>query len=313
MPRVSVLIPTFNCAQYLGRAINTALDQTYRDIEVIIVDDGSTDETKEVVSQFGGKVSYHYQPNKGLSVARNVTLGQASGEFFAYLDADDMWYPQKLEREVAFLDANPDCGFVHSDISVINEDDEILYRRFNQDTGRKVPVGDCIQDLVQRCHVQILTVLERQVCSETAGNFDPRLLVAQDYFRWIMIASHGWRVGYLDEPLALYRWRKGSLMSNRHRLVEDFEKICHILLADEAFKSRCGGEVIPLISGRLYTAKRELAYLDRIEGQNRLATRRLIELIKRWPLQPELYADLLKACLPAGLLSKVRTLKSHGL
>ena len=77
MPRVSVLIPTFNCAQYLGRAINTALDQTYRDFEIIIVDDGSTDETKEVVAQFGNKVTYHYQTNKGLSLARNVTLGKA--------------------------------------------------------------------------------------------------------------------------------------------------------------------------------------------------------------------------------------------
>ncbi len=313
MPRVSVLIPTFNCAQYLGRAINTALDQTYRDFEIIIVDDGSTDETKEVVAQFGNKVTYHYQPNKGLSLARNVTLGKASGEFFAYLDADDMWYPQKLERQVAFLDANPNCGFVHSDISVINEDDEILYRCFNQDTGRKVPVGTCIQDLVQRCHIQILTVFERRVCSETVGYFDPRLSVAQDYFRWIMIASHGWRVGYIDEPLGLYRWRKGSLMSNRHRLVEDFERICHILLADEAFKTRCGRETIPFISGRLYTAKRELAYLDRIEGQNRLAKRRLFELIKRWPLQSELYADLVKVYLPAGLLSKLRTMNRSGL
>lgn len=143
-----------------------------------------------------------------------------------------MWYPKKLERYVAFLDANPDCGFVHNDISIINEDDEILYRRFNHDTGRKVPVGNCIQNLVQRCPIQILTVVERRTCSETVGNFDLQLSVAQDYFPWIMIASHGSRVGYNDEPLGLYRWRKGNLMSNRHRLVEDFERICHILLAD---------------------------------------------------------------------------------
>lgn len=313
MPRVSVLVPTFNCAKYLGRAINTALNQTYSDFEVIIVDDGSTDETKEVVAQFGNKVTYYYQPNKGLSVARNVTLGKASGEFVAYLDADDMWYPQKLERHIAFLDAHPECGFVHSDITVINEDDEVLYPRFNQDTGRKVPVGDCIRDLVKRCHIQILTVVERRTCSEAVGNFDPRLLVAQDYFRWIMIASHGWKVGYIDEPLAMYRWRNGSLMSNRHRLVEDIERICQILLTDEAFKSRCGGEIIPLISSHLYVAKRELAYLDRMDGQNHLAKRRLIELIQRWPMQSELYADLLKVYLPAGLLSKLRTLKRHEL
>lgn len=102
-------------------------------------------------------------------------------------------------------------------------------------------------------------------------------------------------------------------MSNRHRLVEDFEKICHILLADKAFKSRCGREVIPLISSRLYTAKRELAYLDRIDGQNHLAKRRLIELIKQWPMQSELYGDLAKASLPLGLLSKLRTLKRYKL
>ena len=306
MARVSVVIPTYNCARYLERAINTALDQTYRDFEIIIVDDGSTDETKDIVGQFDNKVAYYYQPNKGLSAARNLTLSKASGEFIAYLDADDMWYPQKLERQIAFLDAHPDCGFVHSDVTVVNEEDEILYRRFNQETKREVPQGDCVRNLVQRCHVQILTVVERRACSVSVGNFDERLFVAQDYFRWIMIASHCWMVGYVDEPLAMYRWRKGSLLSNPSRWLEDVVRICHILLNEKVFEfeSRCGREVISLLHDRLYSAKRQLAYLDRRGGRNHSARRHLMELIQRWPLRPELYTDLLKTYLPTTVFPK---------
>jgi glycosyltransferase involved in cell wall biosynthesis len=115
MPRVSVIIPTFNCARFLGRAIETALTQTYRDYELIVVDDGSTDETREVVASFGSKLRYLYQPNGGVYSARNLALSSANGELVAYLDADDMWYPHKLDTQVAFLDAHKECGLVHSD------------------------------------------------------------------------------------------------------------------------------------------------------------------------------------------------------
>ena len=232
MPRVSVIIPTYNCAQFLGRTIESAFKQTYRDFEIIVVDDGSTDETKSVVTSYGTSLRYIHQPNQGASVARNVAVSQSSGEFIAYLDADDVWNPEKLARQIEYLDAHPACGFVHTEVSVIDEQDHMVYLRFNQETGRAVPQGRCLRDVLMRSHIQTLTVVERRRSFEEAGSFDLRLPVAQDYLHWILVVLHGYEVGYLPDPLGQYRWRTGSLMSSQRRLLGDFVKIYEILLAN---------------------------------------------------------------------------------
>ena len=114
MPRVSVVVPTYNCARFLGRTIDSALRQTYRDFEIIVVDDGSTDGTQALIAAYEESVRYVYQTNQGASAARNAALSRASGEFIAYLDADDLWRPDKVIRQVEFLDAHSTCGFVHT-------------------------------------------------------------------------------------------------------------------------------------------------------------------------------------------------------
>lgn len=305
MPRVSVIIPSYNCARYLGRAIDSAREQTYKDYEIVLVDDGSTDDTKNVVMQYGQKVTYLYQQNQGLSAARNQGISKASGELLAYLDADDMWYPEKLERQVGFLDAHPECGIVHSEMSIINEQDEVLHVRFYEETKRSVPQGYCLRQLLMRCHIQPVTVVERRNVFDLVGGFEKQLLVAQDYLHWIMIAAEGQAVGYLAEPLGKYRWRAGSLIGNRPRLLEDYIRICDILLHEKPIASRHGEEYADILRARSYKVQRELAYLDRIEGRNESAKRRLASMIKKWPSQFELYVDLLKAYLPASLFSTV--------
>ena len=305
MPRVSVIIPSYNCARYLGRAIDSACEQTYKDYEIVLVDDGSTDDTKDVAMHYGKKVTYLYQQNQGLSAARNQGISKASGELLAYLDADDMWYPEKLERQVAFLDAHQECGIVHSEMSIINEQDEVLHVRFYEETQRSVPQGYCMQQLLMRCHIQPVTVVERRNVFDLVGGFDNRILVAQDYLHWIMIAAEGQAVGYLAEPLGKYRWRTGSLIGNRPRLLEDYVRICDILLHEKPIAARHGEECADILRARSYKVQRELAYLDRIEGRNESARRRLASLIKKRPSQFELYVDLLKAYLPASLLSTV--------
>jgi hypothetical protein len=309
MPRVSVIIPTYNCARYLGRAIDSALTQTYKDYEIVVLDDGSTDDTKDVAMQYGGKITYLYQQNRGLAAARNQAISKASGELLAYLDADDMWYPEKLERQVAFLDVHPECGIVHSEMSIINEQDEILHVRFYEETKRPVPQGHCVQQLLRRCHIQPLTVVERRNSYDRVGGFDERLVVCEDYFHWIMTAADGQAVGYVAEPLGKYRWRAGSLIGNRPRLLEHYLRICDILLHEKPIAPRHGEECADILRARSYKVQRELAYLDRIEGRNQSAKRRLASLIKNRPNQFELYVDLLKTYLPASLFSKLQRLR----
>ena len=300
MPRVSVVIPTYNCARFLDRTIDSALRQTYRDFEVIVVDDGSTDETKALMQKYGDPVHYVYQQNQGASVARNVAVSQAGGEFIAYLDADDVWNPEKLARQVEYLDAHPACGFVHTEVSVIDEHDQILHARFNQETKRPVPQGRCMQDVLLRSHIQTLTVLERRSAFDSAKGFDPRLPIAQDYLHWILVVLHGFDVGYLPEPLGQYRWRAGSLMSSQRRLLDDFVKIYEIVLMEEKVEQTYGAEICRLVNERLYDTQRQLAYVERRECQTVAARQRIRSLIRHWPLQFELYLDLLKTYAPGN-------------
>jgi hypothetical protein len=311
MPRVSVIIPTFNCARFLGRAIGSVLDQTFTDYEILLVDDGSTDETPELVAGFGGRVRYLYQANRGPTPARNFALTQASGDLIAYLDADDMWYPDKLAKQVAFLDAHEGCGLVHSETTIIDEMDRVIHLRFNREKGGKVPVGHCTLDLLRRNNVQFLTVLERRECLERTGRFDERVKGVGDYYQWILVAMDGMTLGYIDEPLAMYRWRADSLSTNRSVLTEELITMYEILLAEKGLAARFGQEAVDIVRTRLYELRRDLSYFDRHQGHQARARRRVLRLIWEWPQRAELYLEMLKACVPTAMAARLRTLRER--
>jgi glycosyltransferase involved in cell wall biosynthesis len=310
MPRVSVIIPSYNCARFVGRALRSALEQTYTDYEIILADDGSTDDTQDVVLRYGAKVRYMYQPNRGVSAARNLALSAATGDLIAYLDADDMWYPQKLDKQVRCLDENPTCGLVHTDVDAIDADDQIVRSKFNHTPPRQVPQGHCLLDLLRRHHMQLPTVVVRHDLVRKVGFFDERVSGVEDYLQWIGVAMEGRAFSYIDEPLALYRWRVGSLSTNTRRMNEHLVKLFRILLTEKNLERRWGSEAAAIVCSRLYELGRDLAYQDRFEGDNGRARHRLLGLIKEWPLRLELYSDLLKASLPSTLASRLARLRN---
>ena len=112
-PRVSVLIPCYNAGRFLGAALNSVLAQTYQDFEIIVVDDGSTDQTAEVAAAYPC-VRYIYSEHKGIPCARNLAVSHAKGEYIAFLDADDMWDTTKLEKQISYLDSHADCRIVYT-------------------------------------------------------------------------------------------------------------------------------------------------------------------------------------------------------
>ena len=311
MPRVSVIIPTYNCARFLGRALNSVLGQTYGDYEIILVDDGSTDATQEVVTRFSGEVRYLYKTNSGPASARNFALSRARGELIAYLDADDMWYPQKLERQVAFLNANKQHALVHSEIDVIDDNDRVIHQRFNQETGRKVPQGYCTMQLLRESHIQTLTVLVRREYVDKIGNFDERLKGTEDYLQWILVTMEGAAVGYIDEPLATYRRTTGSISSSPRWMCEELIKMFEILLREKGLARRCGTEGVEIVRDRLCSLGFELAYRERAEGQADMARRRLVNLIRNHPSRVNLYVQLLKACVPSNVVSRFQVRKAE--
>jgi hypothetical protein len=200
-----------------------------------------------------------------------------------------------LEKEVAFLDAHSECGMVHSEVTIIDDEDRVIHSRFNQESGRPVPQGHCVMDLLSRCHIQVPTVLERRLCVDAAGLFNDSLVVAQDYYHWIRIALEGWALGYIDEPLAKYRWRAGSLMSSKRRVLEDQARMFGTLLPQAYMGHALSDAARSIVHDRFVSAERELAYLDRLEGRHQDAKRRLMGLIRRSPLDVGLYVALMKS------------------
>jgi glycosyltransferase involved in cell wall biosynthesis len=232
---VSVVIPTYNYGRYLRRAIDSALGQTYRDVEVVVVDDGSTDETRDVATGFGGDVRYVYQDNRGPGSARNRGLAEAAGEVVAFLDADDYFAPTHVEEQMAVLSADATRGWVFSDGFFVREDGEILQKVSDSfgDVYGEIR-SDALFDLLLKYWNFIVTssVTMRKKCVGLVGHFDETLRWHQDYEFWLRIA-YRCEGGYVDKPLVSMRrhpasWgdrdRKESLV-HRYRLMSKMERL----------------------------------------------------------------------------------------
>ena len=210
MPQVSVIIPTYNCARYLPEAIDSVLAQTYRDCEIIVVDDGSTDDTPDVLARYGEAILVIRQPNQGRGAARNAGIVAASGDYIAFLDADDLWLPQKLERQMALFEARPQIGWVYSDYRLLAESGPDTQTFFDRAGLRPPPEGCILPELLSGCITSTITVMARASCFQRVGLFDHSLTRAQDYDMWIRLATQ-FDAACVDEPLALYRQHSGQV------------------------------------------------------------------------------------------------------
>jgi len=220
MPRVSVIIPAYNAAVYLPYAIDSVIAQRYPDWEIIIVDDGSTDRTCAVVDSYlpilRDKLQYIYQENRGLPAARNTGIRAARGEFMALLDADDVWLPQRLERGVPVLDADPSIGLVHARVARIDTQGSVTGQLKVEPQYLSGRIAGNIY--TRRAHIVCPTVMFRKNCLERAGWFDERMQATEDRDLWFRIALH-YQVAYIDEVLAYYRISPSSMTSNLDRLL----------------------------------------------------------------------------------------------
>ncbi|MGA2736241.1 MAG: glycosyltransferase [Bryobacteraceae bacterium] len=220
-PRASVVVPSYNAAAYLPYAIDSVLAQTSPNWEIVIVDDGSIDDTRVVVDSYRSKLQnrlqYVYQPNQGVSAARNSGIRAARGEFIALLDADDVWLPQRLQRSIEALDADPAVGLVHARVARIDTRGSV--------TGQlkvepKYLSGSIARHIYTRhAHVICTTVMFRKSCLETAGWFDEAMQTTEDRDLWFRIALR-YKIAYIDEVLAYYRISPTSTTANLERLLQ---------------------------------------------------------------------------------------------
>jgi glycosyltransferase involved in cell wall biosynthesis len=199
-PETSVIIPTWNRRDMVARAIDSVLAQTRPVEEVIVVDDGSTDGTGEFLAQrYGERITLLAQANAGVSAARNRGLAAARGRYLALLDSDDVWLPEKTERQVAFLDAHPEIGMVLCDVFRVGVDGaliDVFERR------RQIPEdGQALQWVLRDPALAPLSALMRREVYEDVGGFDPTLRTAEDLDFHLRVAAR-WGIGVVAEPLA---------------------------------------------------------------------------------------------------------------
>lgn len=210
MVKVSVVIPTYNRGSLIARALNSVLAQTFTDYEIIVIDDGSKDNTQNVLSAFEGKLRYVYQPNGGIARARNRGIELSLGQYIAFLDSDDYWAPEKLEIQSKILDFNPKVGIVYGRMPIVNEAGDILGMKPNGISGKN------FQELLRVWgDLPTSSVMTRKECFQKVGVFDPELPPMEDIDMWIRIA-HKYNIYEVEgKPLAFY-WRHDHQITADH-------------------------------------------------------------------------------------------------
>ena len=204
-PEFSVIIPTYNRAKYLKKAIKSVLKQTYRNFEVIVVDDGSKDKTKKVAKRFGGQIRYIRQKHRGPSAARNTGIKHARGRYIAFLDSDDKFLPRKLEKNRQFLLKHPKCKFLYSWYYDVN-------RKGKRVKLVKTPRCKSKKEIQKKLYkrkftIRTSTVVVKRQCFDEVGYFNPKYLRSQDWDMWLRLVAK-YRAYCQRIPLTEYRRHK---------------------------------------------------------------------------------------------------------
>jgi glycosyltransferase involved in cell wall biosynthesis len=252
-PLVSVVIPNHNYGHYLASAIDSVLAQTYPRVEIIVVDDGSTDGSEDVLRAYGARIRWIRQQRGGVSSARNRGIEEGAGELIALLDADDLWHPEKLDKQVVLL-ADPAVGMVYTGLAYIDGDGRVV--------GTSAPRwrGRILKDFMMSLGMTVSgsSPLIRRSCFEAVGLFDPALSTSADWDMWRRIACH-YEVQLAAEALTFYRLHGSSMHLNVPLIERDMSLALEKAFADPAaseiagLRRRCFGRLNLVLSG---------AYLD---------------------------------------------------
>lgn len=208
-PKVSINLCCYNSEKYLEETLQSIFAQTYTDWELVIVNDGSTDSTEEIIKRYlgnGRKIIYHYQPNAGLGNARNKASELSSGEFLAFIDHDDLWNPKKLELQIGLFESNPELGLVYCDGETIDSQGNRILRYSRK---HQLHRGDIFDELVKSSFIPPTSAIIRRKVFDEMGPF-PNFKAAEEYDLFLKIA-YRYPIDYVDESLFKYRSHGGNL------------------------------------------------------------------------------------------------------
>jgi glycosyltransferase involved in cell wall biosynthesis len=248
MMKITVVIPAYNCEKWISRAIESVLQQSRPADEVIVVDDGSTDSTAEMVRSFGDQVTLIQQENAGVSAARNAGIEAASGDWIAFLDSDDEWMPDYLKRQCELLERNPELVWSTANFSFCYCDENKRVEKLASAKGRKSLGGkDYFEDYCKAyvhyaCGCTDTMIVKKQVLTE-AGLFRPGLPMGEDQDMWFRVGFLHPEIGYVSDPQAVY----------------------HIQIADSATQKYTSPDFVSDLLSRQLQMARQYNCLERFE------------------------------------------------
>jgi glycosyltransferase involved in cell wall biosynthesis len=313
MPKISVIIPAYNSASYLSDAVESVLNQSFQDFEIIIIDDGSTDNTKEIAEKYiqkhGNKIRYFYQGNKGVGAARNKGIEESKGEYIAFLDSDDILLPESLIRRQGFLSDYPEASLVFTDYYLMagrydsintpqlleknflnsfkkeilaKKDDEII---FNQNFYYKYfefsprPIWTC-------------AVMMRKDIIDNVGLFRTDIQIAEDNDYWPKVIRK-YKVGFINRPLSCYR----HFYSNLTKQTENYN-LNEIKIFTELYFNNKERRVRRAIKKKLASSYYELGYYYNKCSLPNKARKYLLKSISCNPKNKDTYKSLLRTLIP---------------
>jgi glycosyltransferase involved in cell wall biosynthesis len=295
-PTVSVVIPTRDRARYIGQAIESVFAQIYSDYEIIVVDDGSVDNTNEILSPYikNSGVRYERQDPLGVSAARNHGARLARGRFIAFLDSDDLFLPSKLEKQMALFARDPELGFVHCSFSKFDDRGSDLGAR---DTSRHH--GSIYPQILHEWSVLMAMpcMLVRKDVFENVGGFDEQMSWAEDMDLWRRIAKN-YRVGTVPETLVKVRVHSSSTTFGKIGGAEGFKRYLDKAFADDpalssTFKRRAYAKMYDKLAQNL------LGEGDK--DQMQIVRDHSLKALASWPLQINAVLNIFASLLPAGV------------
>lgn len=234
---VSVVIPTYNSGLYIKEAVDSVLRQSYKNFEIIVVDDGSIDDTKSILSQYikTGKIKYLFQENKGPAVARNSGIKHSKGEFVAFLDADDIWQDDKLEKQLPLF-SDTDVSLVYSDTLFFGD---FFSFKSHLEMAGKFYRGKALTFLIKNNFIPTSSVVIRRSILEKIGHFNEsvKLEVGEDYELWLRIASFS-KIDFINESLVKHRIHKNQISIDRLKTYRSLLFLYKNFLINKSFKSQ---------------------------------------------------------------------------
>lgn len=207
MSKVSVIITTYNRGRFICAAIESVLAQNFKDVEIIVVDDGSRDDTYKLLKRYGSSIHYIYQKHKGRSVSRNSGIKLSRGEYIAFLDDDDIWLPGKLESQIVFLDSHPACALAHTFTELMDERGQPLRKKTKKHLSsyrKAMRIGYTYEGMSRLCVMYTSSVVIRRHCLDKAGLFDPFMEAFEDWDIYLRLALK-YEIGVIPEPLVRIR------------------------------------------------------------------------------------------------------------